>query len=227
MANLTKEKIAAIVPALDEQANVGNVLKVLLSSKILGQVILVDDGSIDKTAEIGQKLGAKVVKLPKIGGSGKGNAMKQGLMATDAEIIVFFDADLVGLSEEHISLLVEPMLKENLKMCVGVRERLFGLPRLIAKIDPLMAIGGERAIRRDLFEIISEKFIQGFAVEPTLNYYCREKKLPIKRVFLKNLDVITKERKRGFLKGFASRIKMIFEILEIRIRFIFHKNELI
>jgi len=123
-------------------------------------------------------------------------------------------------------LLVEPMLKDNIVMCVGIRGRLFGLPGLFAKIDPLMAISGERAARRDLFEKISDKFIQGFAVEPTLNYYCQKKRLPVKQVLLEKLDVVTKERKRGFLKGFISRIKMIFEIIKIRLMFIFYKHEL-
>jgi glycosyltransferase involved in cell wall biosynthesis len=227
MINLVKEKVAAIVPALNEEANIGEVLKVLLSSKFIDQVILVDDGSIDKTAEIGKKLGAKIVKLPKIGGSGKGNAMKQGLKATDAKIIVFFDADLMGLSEEHISLLVEPMLEEDIEMCVGIRNRLWGLPRLIAKIDPLMAIGGERAIKRELFEKIPDELLQGFATETTLNYRCLAEKLPIKYVILRNLKVITKEKKWGLLRGLAARMKMIFEIIKIRLMFIFYKNEFI
>ncbi len=227
MINSTKEKVAAIIPALDEEKNVGEVLKVLLRSKILDQIILVDDGSTDKTAEIGEKLGVTVIRLPEVGGSGKGNAMRKGVLATDAKIIVFFDADLVGLSEDHVSLLLEPMTRGDVKMCIGVRDRLFGLPSLIAKMDPVMAIGGERAIKRDLFEKISDKFIQGFAVEPTLNYYCWAKELPIERVFLEKLDVITKEKKRGFFKGSISRVKMIFEIIRIRLILKLHKNEFI
>ncbi|MFA6190525.1 MAG: glycosyltransferase [Candidatus Staskawiczbacteria bacterium] len=222
-----KEKIAAIVPALNEEANIEKVLKILLTSEHLDEIILVDDGSVDKTAEIGEKLGVKIIKLNKAGGGGKGNAMREGVLATDAKIITFFDADLIGLSHEHIYSLIQPIVEEDIKMCVGVRGRLFGLPKLIAKIDPLMAIGGERAIRRELFEKISGKFIEGFAIEPTLNYYCKSKKIPTKHVSLKNLDVITKERKRGFINGFISRLKMILEIIKIRLRFIFNKNEFI
>ena len=221
---MPKEKITAIVSALNEEMNVGEVLKVLLSSKFLDEVILVDDGSTDKTAEIGEKLGAKVIKLSKIGGSGKGNVMKIGAEAANSEIIIFFDADLIGLSERHISSLAEPMLNENIEMCVGIRDRLFGLPKLIAKADPLMAIGGERAIRKELFSKISDEFIRGFAIEHTLNYFCKSEGLPVKHVFLEKLDVITKEKKRGFLKGFISRVKMIFEIIRIRLILKLHKN---
>lgn len=227
MAGSDKLKIAAIVPALDEESNVGEVLKILLNSKAFDEVILVDDGSVDKTPEIGEKLGAKVIRLPKIGGSGKGNAMKQGSKASNAKIIVFFDADLIGLTHDHISLLIEPMLKENIAMCVGIRGRLLGLPSLIARLDPLMAIGGERAVKKDLFDGLSDKFIQGFSVESALNYYCLKKRLAVKYVILKNLKVITKEEKRGLLNGFASRIEMIFEIIWMRLLLPFVRNEFI
>ena len=54
---MKNKKIAAIVPALNEEANVERVLRVLLSSKDINQVILVDDGSTDKTTEVSRKAG--------------------------------------------------------------------------------------------------------------------------------------------------------------------------
>jgi GT2 family glycosyltransferase len=214
MENLANKKVAAIVPAFNEEANVGDVLKVLLNSKDVSEVILVDDGSKDKTSEIGKRLGVKVITLEKNGG--KGNAMIQGVRSTDAQIIVFFDADLKGLAKEHVEQLVEPMLKENVDMCVGLRGRFLGLPEVIAKIDPLMAIGGERAIKRYLIEAVPEETIQGFAVETVLNYYCFKKNKKVKYVVLKGLDIITKERKWGLVRGLKNRLKMIREMARAR-----------
>lgn len=214
MENLAKEKVAAIVPAFNEEANVGRVLQVLLNSKLIDEVILVDDGSVDKTAKVGQELGAKVVKLEKNGG--KGNAMLQGIKNTDAKIIVFFDADLIGLKEQHIQALVEPIQKENYDMCVGARGRFLGLPMLILKIDPLMAIGGERAVRRDVIEAIPKELMQGFKAEIALNSYCLRNNKKVKHVLLKNLDILTKERKWGLIKGAKNRIKMFGEIMKAR-----------
>ncbi len=216
-------KVAAIVSALNEEANVGNVLKALLESKDLDEVILIDDGSTDRTAEIGRGLGAKVLSLPKKGGSGKGNAMKQGVKSTDAEVIVFIDADLIGLTTEHISLLIRPILENRAAMCVGVRGRYKGLPKFFIKIDSLLAIGGERAMKRSIFESIPERFIQGFAVETALNYYCRRKKLKVLYPELKNLAVVIKEKKWGFWKGFRNRLKMMWQL--IRIRFLIYTNK--
>jgi len=216
MTNLLKNKVGAVIPAFNEEDNVGDVLKVLLSSEYFDEVILVDDGSTDKTADVGNKLGAKVIRLSE--NKGKGNAMKQGLKATDAKVIVFFDADLIGLTENHIFSLINPVLKNEADMCVGMRDRFFGFPKIIAKIDPLMAIGGERAIKRDILEKISEELIQGFAVELYINYYCIKNKLRVRHASLPNLSIIIKEKKWGFYKGFISRLKMTWQIIKLRIK---------
>lgn len=218
-------KVAAIVPALNEEANIGNVLKTLLTSKDLDEVILVDDGSTDRTADIGKNLGAKVLSLLKRGGGGKGNAMKQGVKSTDAEIIVFIDADLIGLTTEHVSLLVKPILENKAAMCVGARQRYGGLPKLFIKIDPLLAIGGERAMKRSVFENIPERFIQGFAVETALNYYCKKRKLKVLHPELESLTVVIKEKKWGFVKGFKNRLKMMWQLIRIRFLILANKKE--
>ncbi len=216
-------KVAAIVCALNEEKNIGRVLKVLLNSKDLAQVIVVDDGSEDRTAEIAAELGAKVISLSE--NRGKGNAMKQGVKSTKAEIIVFVDADLIGLTIKHISLLVQPVLENKAVMCVGLRERYWGLPKIIVKIDSLSAIGGERAMKRFVFENIPERFIQGFAIETALNYYCLINRLQVHYQELKGLTVIIKEKKWGLLKGFKNRLKMTYQLLKIRFLILINRKE--
>lgn len=215
-------KIAAIVSARNEEANIGKVLKVLLKSKELDEVIVSDGNSSDRTREISKSMGAKVLVSS---GKGKGEAMRKGIKSTKAGIIAFFDADLIGLRREHISSLIEPVLKKEAMMSVGLRGRLAGLPKIIAKIDPLLAIGGERAMRRSVFENLPPKFIKGFAVETTLNYYCLRKKLPVRYVELKGLDVIVKEKKWGLVKGFLNRLKMMWQMLKIRFLLLAHRKE--
>ncbi|MFH1656173.1 MAG: glycosyltransferase [Candidatus Nealsonbacteria bacterium] len=217
-------KVSAIVSALNEEKTVGNVLKILLQSEILDEVILVDGGSDDRTVEIGRKLGARVLTPGKM--PGKGEVMKVGVESTDAEIIAFFDADLLGLRPEHASLIVEPVLKGEVAMCVGLRGRLGGMPKIMAKIDPIGGvIGGERAMKRSVFENIPFKFIKGFAVETSLNYYCRKNKLPVRLVDLEGLDIVIKEKKWGFWKGFLNRIKMTWQLQKIKVLILLHGNE--
>lgn len=219
-------KIAAIVPAYNEEKNIGRVLKVLLKSFLLDEVIVVDDGSQDKTAEVSQKLGAKVIKLSE--NKGKGMAMREGLKATQSELVVFFDADLLGLELDHISLLVKPILGNKAEMVIGIRERgkwKGKIAQFFIKIDPLLAIGGERAMRRFVFESLPQKFIKGFAIETALNYYCLKKKLRVVYLYLRGLDIVIKEKKWGFLKGFLNRLKMIWQLLKIRIIILFSQKE--
>lgn len=217
-------KVAAIVPALNEEMNIAKVLESLLSSKELAEVLVVDGGSTDRTVEISKNMGAKVISFAE---KGKGNAMRRGVKETDADIIFFCDADLLGLSQEHISVLIQPVLKGEAAMSVGIRERRGGgkVAEFFIKISPLLAIAGERVLRREIFEAVPADFIKGFMVETALNYYCRVNNLPVKYMRLKGLSIIVKEKKWGFFKGFAARIKMLAELVKIRIAIIFRKNE--
>lgn len=223
MENSHKEKIAAIVPARNEGKTIAGVLKVLSDSKSFDEIIVVDGASKDKTAEISEAMGVKVIRSLKR--EGKGMAMKIGLESTDAEIAVFFDADLIGLAKEHIPQLIGPVFKKEAVMCTGERGRCFGLPYIIAKIDPLLAIGGERAIRRNILENIPEKFIQNFAIETALNYYCAVNKLPVALVELKGVKLVPKEKKWGLVKGFYERIKEIWQVIKIRFLIIISKKD--
>lgn len=216
-------KVAAIVPAFNEERNIGRVLKILLKSKQLDEVIVVDGGSKDRTVGVSKSLGAEVIRLEKC--RGKGEAMKEGVKKSKAEIIAFFDADLIGLSQEHISLLIQPVLKKKAVMSVGLRERWGGLPKIIAKIDPLLAIGGERALERSVFEKIPPRFILGFGIETVLNYYCLKKKLPVSYVELKGLNVVVKEKKWGLVKGLLNRLKMTWQLLRIRFLILIARKE--
>jgi len=218
-------KVAAIVPALNEEKNIGRVLKVLLESKNLNEVIVVDDGSTDNTSGISREMGAKVIRLEKIGGSGKANAMKEGIKNTDADIIVFFDADLTGLTNKHVSDLIKPVIEDRAVMAVGLRERYLGIGNFLVKIDPLLAIAGERAMKRFVFENIPEEFLKGFTVETALNFYCKINNLPVVYVFLKGLNMVVKEKKWGFWKGFRNRVKMMNEIIKIRFLILFNKDK--
>src|SRR6185437_14635373 len=96
------------LPAYNEAERIGNVIRPVLRAPSIEEVIVVNDGSTDSTAEVARAFhGVRVVDLPR--NMGKGGAMAAGVAATDADILVFLDADLVGLRVEHIEALVEPV----------------------------------------------------------------------------------------------------------------------
>ncbi len=82
----------ALVPAFEAEATVGDVVRGILRS--LARVLVVDDGSADRTAEEARRAGAEVLRLPENGG--KGTALRAGLarlLATDATHVAILDAD--------------------------------------------------------------------------------------------------------------------------------------
>jgi len=91
-----RAEIAVIIPARNEEKTISQLLNALKQSEIAPtELVVVDDHSTDKTAEIAQSLGAKVIKskdLP-LGWTGKTFALFQGVEATKSGVILFLDAD--------------------------------------------------------------------------------------------------------------------------------------
>ena len=100
--------ISAIIPAYNEEKTIGGVINALKEAGI-GEIIVVDDGSSDTTAQIAEGLQAKVIKQKKR--SGKGAAIKKGIKSASGEVIVFVDADLIGLDHKKIVKLITPVAK--------------------------------------------------------------------------------------------------------------------
>ncbi len=83
--------IDAIVPAKDESPTIGNVITTLRMSPLVRRVIVVDDGSRDRTTGLAKLCGATVLRAEK--NQGKGQAMLAGYRFSDAQYVGFFDAD--------------------------------------------------------------------------------------------------------------------------------------
>lgn len=188
--------VAAIVPAYNEEKTVGNVVCALREAEIFDAILVVDDGSIDATARVAAEAGARVLRLPANGG--KGPAMRAGIMAApEAEVVAFFDADLVGLTAVHARRLVEPVARGEAAMMVGLRDR--GPFTVFSKIFPY--ISGERAMRRDVAEVVPESFWQGYKIELGFNAACASRGLQVYAAVMRGVRIRTKIRKAGLFKG--------------------------
>ncbi|MGQ9618044.1 MAG: glycosyltransferase [Candidatus Aminicenantia bacterium] len=109
-------EISIIIPAKDEEENIGNLLKDLREQSIkIDEVIVVDDNSSDRTAEIARKFEVKLIKLreePPQGWQGKTWACWNGVLQSRGRVILFLDAD-VRLSPTALELLVCLQKKMN------------------------------------------------------------------------------------------------------------------
>lgn len=110
----------AILPARDEEATVAGVVaplvRHLVKQGVLAEVVVVDDGSSDRTVARARAAGARVVPagdvLPLHGGTGKGAAMWRGLATTTADLVAYVDADLVDFDPDTVTRLLAPLVDD-------------------------------------------------------------------------------------------------------------------
>lgn len=102
--------ISVIVPVLNEGDTIAPLVQLALRSPRVSEVIVVDDGSIDGTAEQATAAGAIVVTstLP-----GKGAALEDGIWSARNEIVLLLDGDLTGLSDDLVARLTEPLIQKR------------------------------------------------------------------------------------------------------------------
>lgn len=200
--------VTAIVPAFNEEKTIAGVLKTLNSVKEVDRVIVVSDGSTDKTVETARKAGVEVLDLQD--NLGKGGAVKAGLDVTATDIILLLDADLIGLESRHVMLLLNPVIAGRADMTIGLFEHGRGVTDLAQKVAPFLS--GQRALKKSIFDEISDLDISRFGVEFTLHRYAEDANLRIEEVVLEDLSHVMKEEKMGIWKGSAARIKMYWEI---------------
>ncbi|MFZ7118696.1 MAG: glycosyltransferase, partial [Bacteroidota bacterium] len=99
--------ITVIIPTLNEEENIASVIKFAKQNSLVSEVLVVDDKSIDNTVRIAQDNDARVITSTKIG---KGASMREGVMFSKNEIIVFLDADINPYPHFTIKLLTDPII---------------------------------------------------------------------------------------------------------------------
>lgn len=88
---MISSKASIIIPAFNEEKSVRNVVESLRSEFPDVEIIVIDDGSNDKTAVFAEKAGARVIR--KVENQGYGAALKTGILSSESDYIVTFDAD--------------------------------------------------------------------------------------------------------------------------------------
>ncbi|MGI6143102.1 MAG: glycosyltransferase family 2 protein [bacterium] len=203
-------KVAAIIPAYNEGMRIGNVLDVLQRVPQVDEVIVVSDGSEDDTVDVALQYDVTVIALPQ--NIGKGGAMKIGCDYSKGDIYLFLDADLIGLQEEHVTALLEPVLFDQADMTVGI----FGNGRLATdfaqKVAPFLS--GQRAVKKSVLNGIDQMDATRYGVEVALTRYAENSGIRVKGVVLPDLTHVMKEEKLGFVRGFCARLKMYWEIVK-------------
>ena len=185
MAAKGPTSISVCLPARDEATTIGPIVAAIVEDLVarhplVDEVLVVDDGSTDATAEVARRAGARVVATATP--AGKGGALRTSLHASRGDLVVWCDADIVDFDARFVTGLVGPLLRQPsvdfVKACYrrdldgragegGRVTELVARP-LLARLFPHLAgftqpLAGEYAGRRPLLERLT--YLPGYGVD--------------------------------------------------------------
>ncbi len=179
MRELKKDDVCILIPTLNEEATIGEVIEGFLKQGY-HNILVIDGNSTDRTREIAERMGARVVIQT---GKGKGQAVSEAFSIIDSPVVVMVDGDGTYLPEE-VNILLEPIKRGYADHVIGNRfanfeEGAFTKLNLIGnKIINFMfrvaygvelhdILSGYRALTKELYKSVNlEK--PGFEVETEL-----------------------------------------------------------
>lgn len=121
MSATPPKRVSVVIPALNEEEPITEVVRGCLTTGLPDEVIVVDNGSTDRTAERARQAGARVVVEPK---PGYGRACAAGIraLAPECEVVVFLDGDGSDCPE-LMDRLVQPIIDGTHDFVIGSRTR--------------------------------------------------------------------------------------------------------
>ena len=202
----TGERISVVLPALNEERTVGEIVDRILGSLVedvplVDELVVIDSGSQDRTAEMARAAGATVVSTEELllhhgRRPGKGDALWKSLFATTGDIVAFIDADLIDFDPSFVVGLVGPLLTDP---GVGYVKGLYDRP--LQTVDGIAPEGGGRVtelLARPLLNAIWPE-LAGF-VQPLSGEYAGRRRL---------LEAVP------FASGYGVEIALLIDLLEL------------
>jgi glycosyltransferase involved in cell wall biosynthesis len=206
--------VSAIVCAYNEEKTVKPILEVLLAHPKVNEVIVVNDGSTDRTGKIIESIkSAKLIKIHHTKNLGKGAAAAAAVRESKGEILLFIDADLIHFRPPHVDLLLAPLNINEKIMTIGLREarqpheKTFGLL--------MRSFGGERAVLKKFIRPNVKRLeTSGYGAEVIINLSHLKKHRPVLYIPLPGLVHKTKQQKHPIYKYAVDYLKENTDILK-------------
>jgi glycosyltransferase involved in cell wall biosynthesis len=205
-------KISCIIPAYNEEKRIDKILSVVapLIGKVIYEVIVIDDGSLDKTREIIKKYPA-INLIEKNINEGKSAAVADGIGASEGDYICLLDADLQDLNEKNIRDLINPIESGISDVAISYRKNAWPLFPF-KKIDYL---SGERIFPKTsiIYSLAEMRQLPSFGLEVFLNKIIILNHMQISIVQWPNVENVFPWNKHGWFRGIKQSIKMFHNIL--------------
>lgn len=204
--------LTIVIPAYNEADHVATVIRAAKRAH-MGEVLVVDDGSEDRTALVAEQAGAKVIRLAE--NVGKGGALCAAANEATTDLLMLLDADLIGLQTHHLRALADPVLHGEVDMTRGVFTGGRWSTTAAQTMTPLLT--GQRVLwRKQLLQMdLSDA---RYGVEVAITRYAKDRGWDTLDVELEDVSQVTKEEKRGFWHGLGVRAKMYGDIIRAAFR---------
>ncbi|HKK43561.1 MAG TPA: HAD-IB family phosphatase [Bacteroidales bacterium] len=128
--------VTVIVPALNEEKTIGQVINLVRKSELVNEILVIDDKSNDNTIKASRLPDVKIYTSSLLG---KGASMRDGMMLATNEIVVYLDADIVTYPQDVVELLAQPIIEDRADFVKSCFDRQAGrVTELVAK--PLLTL---------------------------------------------------------------------------------------
>jgi glycosyltransferase involved in cell wall biosynthesis len=194
------DDLTIIICTFNEEKTICDVVKACRLYNERSEIIVVDDGSQDNTQLLLRNLNETIrfnyIKLAE--NRGKSYAMTVGIENAGNNILLFFDADSIGIRKEHFQNILLPIIDNKADMVLGHTAATF----INVKLTPFKAFTGERALlKKDILPILDEIRNTRFGIETYINLYYQTHGKRISYVYLEGLKTLNKYKKTTLIKA--------------------------
>lgn len=212
--------VTVVLPAYNEESRIVDTLKAVKGLSLVDEIIVVNDGSTDRTAEQVREMAITLIDLPT--NQGKGGAMNAALPYINCDLVVFLDADLGSSAKEAVKI-IQVVADGLCDLAIAAfpaptRKGGFGLVkgtaawaiRRAGKMEVTAPLSGQRAMTRKALQMLSP-FDEDYGVELGMTIKALALGLRVMEV---PTTMSHKETGRD-MKGFLHRGKQFLDVIRV------------
>jgi glycosyltransferase involved in cell wall biosynthesis len=209
--------VGVVIPAFNEAENLVSVLNSIFAVEWVQEIILVDDGSTDSTLEIAQRMAGqngRLVVIHLAENQGKAAAMLVGVQMLQTDLVIFLDADLVGLKPHHLQQLVSLQRSGSREMTVAV----FQIGRVLKNVPQRFVpqLSGQRCLwREEAEQALTPLASDRYGVEAGLTLHARNHHWKIRKTVWYGVTHDMVWQKHRVIDGLHNRWQMYSQIMTV------------